>query len=340
MGSVTTFLTPNRASTATPAPPPSKLVSAAIAALSLRPPPSFFQPLCHPDVEAVSHEVDTYFLQHWPFECEKARQKFVAAGFSRVTCLYFPKSLDDRIHFACRLLTLLFLIDDLLENMSFEEGSEYNERLIPIMRGDVEANRDVPVEYITWDLWESMRAHDRDLADDIVEPVTLFMRAQTDRARAKPLGLGDYFEYRERDVGKALLSALMRFSMGLRLSAYELSSMRHIDANCSKHISVINDIYSYEKELYSSQVAHEEGGVLCTSVRTLAKEANIDVQATKRVLFFMCREWEVIHQEMEEELRASRKVSSAALVYVKGLEYQMSGNELWSRTTLRYSVVG
>lgn len=77
----------------------------------LEPPSSLFQPLCHPRVDEVTKEVDGYFLKHWPFPNEIARKKFVAAGFSRVTCLYFPKALDDRIHFACRLLTVLFLID-------------------------------------------------------------------------------------------------------------------------------------------------------------------------------------------------------------------------------------
>jgi hypothetical protein len=85
---------------------------------ALSPPPkslhetsSEFIPKCHPRVEEVSAEVNDYFLQHWPFENEKARKRFVAAGFSTVTCFYFPTAKDDRIHFACRLLTLLFLID-------------------------------------------------------------------------------------------------------------------------------------------------------------------------------------------------------------------------------------
>lgn len=73
--------------------------------------PSYFTPICHPLVDEVTQTVDGYFLEHWPFKNEKARKKFVAAGFSRVTCLYFPKALNDRIHFACRLLTVLFLID-------------------------------------------------------------------------------------------------------------------------------------------------------------------------------------------------------------------------------------
>lgn len=59
----------------------------------------------------VTKEVDEYFLQHWGFDSAKAKKKFVDAGFSRVTCYYFPKALNDRIQFACRLLAVLFLID-------------------------------------------------------------------------------------------------------------------------------------------------------------------------------------------------------------------------------------
>lgn len=74
-------------------------------------PESKLIPLCHPLVEDVTRETDDYFLRHWPFPDDKSRTKFVNAGFSRVTCLYFPKARNDRIIFACRLLTVLFLID-------------------------------------------------------------------------------------------------------------------------------------------------------------------------------------------------------------------------------------
>lgn len=95
------------------------------------------------------------------------------------------------------------LVVDLLEDISLEEGSAYNEKLIPIARGDVLPDRAVPVEWIMYDLWESMRAHDRVLADDILEPTFTFMRAQTDKARLSISGLKNYLVYRERDVGKA-----------------------------------------------------------------------------------------------------------------------------------------
>lgn len=59
----------------------------------------------------MTQTVDDFFAQNWPFESAKAIKKFRAAGFSRVTCHYFPEALDDRIEYACRLLTLLFLVD-------------------------------------------------------------------------------------------------------------------------------------------------------------------------------------------------------------------------------------
>ena len=59
----------------------------------------------------MSTEINNYFLAHWEFQNEKARKKFLVAEFPRVTCLYFPEARDDRIHLACQLLAILFLID-------------------------------------------------------------------------------------------------------------------------------------------------------------------------------------------------------------------------------------
>lgn len=52
-------------------------------------------------------------------------------------------------------------------------------------------------------LWQGLRAHDKILADDILEPTFTFMRAQTDKYRLNLNGMGPYLVYREKDVGKA-----------------------------------------------------------------------------------------------------------------------------------------
>lgn len=174
---------------------------------TMTPPSTRWSYRCHPRLKEVQDEVDGYFLENWKFPSFKAVRTFLDAKFSEVTCLYFPLALDDRIHFACRLLTVLFLIDDVLEHMSFADGEAYNNRLIPISRGDVLPDRTKPEEFILYDLWESMRAHDKELADEVLEPTFVFMRSQTDRARLTIQELGHYLEYREKDVGKAYVLA-------------------------------------------------------------------------------------------------------------------------------------
>ena len=75
------------------------------------PPSSIFKSIHHPLIEEVTRDVNGFYLEHWNFDSEKAKGKFVAAGFSCVTCLYFPKARDDRIRYVCSLLTILFLVD-------------------------------------------------------------------------------------------------------------------------------------------------------------------------------------------------------------------------------------
>lgn len=137
-----------------------------------------------------------------------------------------------------------------------------------------------------------------------------------------------------------LLSALMRFSMKLKVTEAELAIIRPVERNCSKHISVVNDIYSYEKELLASQRGHQEGGVLCSSVPIMGAEADVGIDAAKRILYVMCREWEAVHLKLVAEIEGGKGKGSQPLsAYMKGLEYQMSGNELWSQTTKRYNQV-
>ena len=130
----------------------------------------------------------------------------------------------------------------------------------------------------------------------------------------------------------------MRFSMGLKIGKPELAIARPVEKNCSKHISVLNDICSYEKEVIAAKTGHKEGGALCSSVQILALEADIDVNAAKRILWSMCREWERCHEKLVANIEKEKKqeASPALRVYMKGLEYQMSGNEQWSQSTLRY----
>lgn len=133
----------------------------------------------------------------------------------------------------------------------------------------------------------------------------------------------------------SFLSAIMRFSMGLHMSEAEHELARPVEENCSKSISVVNDICSYEKEVRVAARGHE-GGALCSSVPIMANIADVDIESAKRILWSMCREWEVRHLQLVQDVLKKNNTSVMA-AYLEGLEYQMAGNEVWSRKTPRYN---
>ena len=92
---------------------------------------------------------------------------------------------------------------DELEHMSFQHGEKYNEILMGFCTGKTLPDRFDPVQWIMFDLWESMRACDRHLADGVLEPVFTFMRAQTSKTRLSITSLDEYLDYRQGDVGQA-----------------------------------------------------------------------------------------------------------------------------------------
>ncbi|PVI03625.1 Aristolochene synthase in complex with 12,13 Difluorofarnesyl diphosphate [Periconia macrospinosa] len=300
---------------------------------------SLFREVNHPDIASAIEHVDSWFLENWTFPDQKSKATFVAAGFSRVTCFYFPKALPERIRSACKLLTILFLIDDQLEYMSLEEGKAYNESLMGFCTGESIPDRNVPVQWMMYDIWEEMRNIDRQLANEVLEPVFVFMRSQTAKERLSVDNLHDYLQYRQNDVGQALLAALMRFSYALEISPIELAFLSEMDKNCGKHISLVNDILSYEKEKRISETEKSEGAILCNAVQILSEQVAISVEAAKNVLWIMVRECEHAHVKLFSNIDSSipgLSLKEDLRRYVQGLEYQMSGNEYWSKTTHRY----
>lgn len=73
---------------------------------------------------------------------------------------------------------------------------------MPLMRGTVQPDRSVTVEWMMYTVWEKMRASDLELANESLEPTFKFMRAQTSKLRLNVNGLGRYLEYRHADVGQ------------------------------------------------------------------------------------------------------------------------------------------
>ena len=76
-----------------------------------RPPPTVFPITYHPQADHVCAELDAFFYRYWPWKSEAAREHFLRSEINRWACLAFPLAREDRIMEACRVNTLLFLLD-------------------------------------------------------------------------------------------------------------------------------------------------------------------------------------------------------------------------------------
>ncbi|KAI0904516.1 Aristolochene synthase in complex with 12,13 Difluorofarnesyl diphosphate [Ustulina deusta] len=301
-------------------------------------PATAFTVRTHPLTDTVADAVNQFFLDTWPFPGEKERKKFLGADFPRFVCYYFPNALGDRLRLVCEVVTHLFIVDDIIEAMSLKDGRAFNDKLIALACGDVLPNRNSPPEWIMYDVWQGMRKCDKELADAMLQPCFDFMNSQTDPRRLTKMNLEQYLEYRLEDVGKEFLSALICFTQSIRLTKEEWVLVDPVDKNSARHISVINDIWSYDKEVRAAATLKQEGSTMLNAVDILADEASMPAESAKRVLYQLCREWEIVHETLVAEI-LDKHDSRQLRAYFKETEYQMSGNEIWSRLTLRYSQI-
>ena len=127
--------------------------------------------------------------------------------------------------------------------------------------------------------------------------------------------------------------------MSLALQPSERKLLAPFERHCGQHISIINDILSWEKEVKAAATAHSEGGALCSAVQVLALESGLTIEASKRVLWTIAREIENAYvHDAAEFLSGSgnEKIGEGVRAYVRGLVHQMGGNERWSLETKRY----
>jgi aristolochene synthase len=136
----------------------------------------------------------------------------------------------------------------------------------------------------------------------------------------------------------SLLSGIMRFCAGLHVTPEELELVKPVEENSMKHITFVNDICSFEKEILAATNGFELGAI-CSSVPIVMDLCGVKEYEAKRIMWQMVRAWEARHFELVDEI-LSKNPSAALATYFKGLEYQTAGNELWSLLTPRYNRTG
>jgi aristolochene synthase len=97
----------------------------------------------------------------------------------------------------------------------------------------------------------------------------------------------------------------------------------------------MNDIYSWEREWKVHQANQTDGAHPVSAIYIFANETGLPYTACKRLMYSYCRELEVALKQSNDEI-CTKSLTQELEMYIKGLEYFMSGIELWSQWTPRY----
>jgi aristolochene synthase len=130
----------------------------------------------------------------------------------------------------------------------------------------------------------------------------------------------------------------MRFGAKFHLTEGQLVKTQSLESTAFRHVSVINDIYSWEREWKVSQTDQTDGARPFSAVYILSTETGLPFSACKRLLYSYCRELELVFKQAVHEIRhdSSSDLTPEFEKYLQGLEYFMSGIETWSQWTPRY----
>ncbi|KAJ5491838.1 hypothetical protein N7453_009935 [Penicillium expansum] len=288
--------------------------------------------------ERIQAQVEPYFGNNWNFANEKDRKGFLHLGVSRAFSHFFPLTQDDRIDVTCKMLYLSFLIDDQLEKMSFTQMLPYRDRVMKIALGTASPDSSVCLEWMLHDTVMAMRSVDEVLANDVTQGFCQLLQAQTSQERTTIKTLGSYLKSREIDMGRTLYTALIRFGAKLDLTTVELEKTAALESTAFRHVGVMNDIYSWEREWNVYQANLADGAQPFSAIYILANETGLPYAACKRLMYSYCRELELALKQSTDEIRHNSmdSLTHKLEMYIKGLEYFMCGIELWSQWTPRY----
>ncbi|OJJ50676.1 hypothetical protein ASPZODRAFT_162617 [Penicilliopsis zonata CBS 506.65] len=147
--------------------------------------------------------------------------------------------------------------------------------------------------------------------------------------------LGRYLAYRVHDVGADVIFRSIRFACEANLSNAQWNETDRLRALCSKHFALVNDLYSYRKEVEESRVHNTP---LINAVKVLETIRGIAPSVAQAAVCDLI--WE-IEGQIETEATAVKQggmiVSSAQQQFIGEIILAMAGNVFYSATCHRYA---
>jgi hypothetical protein len=287
----------------------------------------------HPAYESIKSKQHAYFLQNWPFPTgaagDKQRKHFLKSDYALWTCLAYShvgKSTGEveRLKLVAEVITLDFLVDDYNDSLSKEDAKELIDDLEAILNAHIDNSTLANADSKPWDkvltlhraFWR--RLLPLPLGSLVAKSHMKLLRTQIceERHGVSDMKLRDYCIFRQQDGGMDFTEKLHYFLVGaVELAGVETSGLLEfskqyptldnilnqclkkfaaLELLTSNHVTLLNDIYSFDREHAAMEAGKLEGNEVpvVSAIPILQGDLGIDAEGAKAVVKTVVKETE------------------------------------------------
>lgn len=129
---------------------------------------------------------------------------------------------------------------------------------------------------------------------------------------------------------------LVTFGLGISIPEEEMDLCEKLTRPAWIHISLTNDLYSWEKE-YQAFLEHGKTTIF-NAIWVLMREHSVTIEDAKDLCRQKIKESVAEYLHTVEESRNNKNLSLDLRKYIECMQYQMSGNVVWGMLAPRYNL--
>ncbi|PYI26857.1 terpenoid synthase [Aspergillus indologenus CBS 114.80] len=246
-----------------------------------------------------------------------------------------PNAPVERIKIIAQLFMLLWTHDEMLTAFPLFQGETVVDTITQYMYDLSKNDGSIPENTIvsSIELSPELLNEGHGLLRVVLGHFCSFVFFTREQQRTQFQDIRDFLNYRATDIAADFVSACIRFGNQLDLNAQELKGVQHLVDVASDHMTLINDLFSFNKE---KKASIEEGALFLNTVHYIETVLEINSLLAKDVTLSLAQDYEAKIEAEIMRLRQGPPLGHQQWSYVYAMVEAASGNLLFSITSIRY----
>ncbi|KAF8957852.1 isoprenoid synthase domain-containing protein [Flammula alnicola] len=283
----------------------------------------------HPDWQKLEQENDQWVEENWQFDDKELRDYLMSSQLGPFSSMCFPFAEREKLLWICRLVTLLFCLDEDLDR-------HINLHLLPILKALTAGTKKPENNYAELAIDKCWRAIEKTSTPSNFRQFVQITHEYFDSHGQIPYeNFEQYVGARRTNVGAYFMWACLRYAADINLTDEELANplVKRLEDIAGFHVAFTNDLISYTKEYLTDTATNNILTLLQRNdgLTPAEAEAKLRREIKKAETDYAVAAREVLDHPVLGKNEGIRKL-------VLNIPYGMGGNAWWSLVTKRYNV--